>query len=99
MAPSHGTILDSSAVIAYLASEPGAEVVEAALDSSVILAVTLGEAMTKLVRCGLDAAAAESALRNLDVECVPWTENLVWQSRELCTLARATGFCLPIAPA
>jgi PIN domain nuclease of toxin-antitoxin system len=50
-----GSVLDASALLAYLQDEPGAEVVEAALaEGAVINAATYAEALTRLSDTGRD---------------------------------------------
>jgi len=46
------TILDSSAVLAYLRNEPGAPVVAESLGDARVLTVNLAEVVTKLVAEG-----------------------------------------------
>jgi len=105
MADDPGYVLDSSALVALLAGEPGAEVVEAALPNSILSAVNLAESLTKLIRRGGEAAEVERLLRGLGLAIEPWTEELVWRSRDLCPLAWTKGLsfadraCLALASA
>ena len=87
-------VLDSSAVIALLRREQGWEKVEGALDHSVISAVNLTESMTKLIRQGGEARLVERLLRSLDLDVIPWDEELAWASRDLCPLAWTNGISL-----
>lgn len=96
-------VLDSSAVIALVRREQGWEKVQAALDHSVISAVNLTESMTKLIRQGGEPRLVERLLKALDLEVLPWDEELAWASRDLCPLAWTHGIsfadraCLAIA--
>ncbi|MGH9482805.1 MAG: PIN domain-containing protein [Terriglobales bacterium] len=105
MAAEPGYVLDSSALIALVAAEPGAEVVAAALPNALISAVNLTESMTKLIRRGGDPEEVERLLRGLGLVIEPWTEALVWRSRDLAPLAWTKGLsfadraCLALARA
>lgn len=96
-------VLDSSAVIALVRREHGWEQVQAALEHSVISAVNLTESMTKLIRRGGDPRLVERLLKALDLEVLPWDEELAWASRDLCPLAWTHGIsfadraCLTLA--
>jgi PIN domain nuclease of toxin-antitoxin system len=87
-------VLDSSAVIALVRREQGWEKVNAALDRSVISAINLAESMTKLIRQGGEPRLVERLLRALDLEVIPWDEELAWASRDLCALAWTNGISL-----
>jgi len=87
-------VLDSSAVIALVRREQGWEKVNAALDRSVISAINLTESMTKLIRQGGEPRLVERLLRALDLEVIPWDEELAWASRDLCALAWTNGISL-----
>jgi PIN domain nuclease of toxin-antitoxin system len=58
-------VLDSSAVLARLHREPGAERVRSVLPSAAISAVNFAEVITKLLDEGLSAAEAEDAAEQL----------------------------------
>ena len=95
--------LDSSAVIALVRRERGWEKVQAALERSVISAVNLTESMTKLIRQGGEPRLVERLLKALDLEVIPWDEELAWAGRDLCHLAWTNGIsfadraCLTLA--
>lgn len=96
-------VLDSSAVIALVRREHGWEKVEAALERSVMSAISLTESMTKLIRQGGEPRLVERLLRALDLEVIPWDEQLAWASRDFCPLAWTNGLsfadraCLTLA--
>ena len=95
--------LDSSAVIALVRRERGWEKVQAALERSVISAVNLTESMTKLIRQGGEPRLVERLLKALDLEVIPWDEELALAGRDLCHLAWRNGIsfadraCLTLA--
>src|SRR6185312_7051212 len=105
MAANSGFVLDSSALIAMVAGEPGAEVVATALSEAIMSSVNLVECMTKLIQRGGRPDQVERVLRGLDVPIEPWTEALAWASRDLCALAWTKGLsvgdraCLTLARA
>jgi PIN domain nuclease of toxin-antitoxin system len=96
-------VLDSSALIALVRRERGWERVNAALDRSIICAVNLAESLTKLVHKGGEPRLTERLLRDLELEIVPFDEELAWASRDLCPLAWTHGIsfadraCLALA--
>jgi PIN domain nuclease of toxin-antitoxin system len=96
-------VLDSSALIALVRGEPGSETVRAAMGASVVCAVNLTETMAKLIRAGGEPRLVERYLRGLQLEIMPWGEELAWESRDLCPLAWTHGIsfldraCLALA--
>jgi ribonuclease VapC len=96
-------VLDSSALIALVRGEPGSETVRAAMDASVVCAVNLTETIAKLIRAGGEPRLVERYLRGLQLEIMPWDEELAWESRDLCSLAWTHGIsfadraCLALA--
>jgi len=69
-------LLDSSALIALVRGEPGSETVRAAMGASVVSAVNLTETMAKLIRAGGEPRLVERYLRGLQIEVMPWDEEL-----------------------
>ena len=96
-------VLDSSALIALVRREPGWEKVDAALGRSVICAVNLAETLTKLVHKGAEPRLSERVLKSLNLEVLPFDEDLAWASRDLSPLAWTHGIsfadraCLALA--
>lgn len=96
-------VLDSSALIALVRGEPGSETVRAAVGTSVVCAVNLTETIAKLIRAGGEPRLVERYLRGLQLEIMPWDEELAWESRDLCSLAWTHGIsfadraCLTLA--
>jgi PIN domain nuclease of toxin-antitoxin system len=96
-------VLDSSALIALVRGEPGSETVRAAMGASVVSAVNLTETMAKLIREGGEPRLVERYLRGLQLEIMPWDEELAWESRDLCSPSWTHGIsfadraCLALA--
>ena len=90
-------------MIALVRGEPGSETVLAAMADSVVSAVNLTETMAKLIRAGGEPRLVERYLRGLQLEIMPWDEELAWESRDLCSLAWTHGIsfadraCLALA--
>ena len=80
-------ILDTSALLALFRSEPGWDVVQAALGESAVCAINLTEIITKLIRKGGEPRRVERYLRGLPMPILPWDEELAWESRDLAPLA------------
>ena len=58
-------VLDSSAILAVLNNEPGADAVEEMLDDALVSTVNYAEVVAKLVERGSTSAQAQSALRSI----------------------------------
>lgn len=71
-----GTVIDASAILAYLQNEDGADKVEAALEQGVISAVTLTEVLGKLIGKGVPANQAEADLDDLGLGVVDYDREL-----------------------
>jgi len=67
-----GTMLDASAVLALAFSEPGAEVVAAALADAKVSAVNLSEAGAKMIDKGFDPDQAVGWLQTLGLRVLPF---------------------------
>jgi PIN domain nuclease of toxin-antitoxin system len=68
-------VLDSSAVLAVLQGEPGAEIVLANLPGAFLSTVNLAEVITKLTMAGLPAAEARLSVEQLRLTIVDFTSN------------------------
>lgn len=67
----NASVLDASAVLAYLQQEPGHEMVQVALTAGArISAVNLAEVLSKVVSKGLDAALVRERLDALGLQVV-----------------------------
>ncbi len=87
-------VLDSSALLALLFDEPGADRVAAVLPDAVVSAINLAETATKLHDRGLDEAAARAAVAATGVRIVPFSEDLAWIAARLRASTRDAGLSL-----
>jgi ribonuclease VapC len=71
-------ILDTSAVLAAILGEPGAEVVTAALPEARISAVNLGELVAALVARGMPEQEVRVAVESLGTTIEPFDEGMAW---------------------
>ena len=67
-------VLDASAVMAFLHSEPGGDIVWEALSDALISAVNYSEVLKKAIERGKDAEGVASAIRRLSLAIVPFDE-------------------------
>jgi ribonuclease VapC len=70
-------VLDASALIALLRSEPWAEVVRKSLDRAIISAVNYSEVLKKAVERGGPVALAVSTIEALSISIIPFDERQV----------------------
>lgn len=87
-------VLDTSAVLAWLRDEPGADVVHPLLPVAVMSAANWSETWQKLHQHGADAGRATSRLRTLGVRVEPLTEADAVTAASLWTRTRAAGLSL-----
>lgn len=89
-------LLDASAVLAYLAEEPGSEVVQDALLSgkAVMSVVNQTEVLGKLCDWGLDWPAALATFNKLAVQLEPYAAPCAEEAARLRPLTRALGLSL-----
>ena len=96
-------VLDSSAFLALVLAEPGAEVVEPLLGASVMSAVNFSEVASKLIERGYDPDETETGLRLSDLAVEAATEQDAMAAARLLPLGRSFGlslgdrFCLALA--
>lgn len=88
------TVLDASALLALLDSEPGADRVHAAVASALISTVNLAEVYSKLADRGSDALLALQAIRFAVREVVPFTDAMAELTGRLRPLTRNLGLSL-----
>lgn len=89
------TVLDASALLAYLFDEPGADVVESALaDRPAIGCINLAETLTRLVDTGADVDAAWGTLESLPLEVVDTDAVLAVETARLRPSTRSAGLSL-----
>lgn len=93
-------VLDSSALLAYLLGEPGADTVQAALaESAAISAVNYAEVLSKLSDLGRDADSAageieQSGLTRGALRILPVDEALAREIARLRPISRHLGLSL-----
>lgn len=88
-------VLDSSAVLAYLQSEPGSEIIEPILlGKSLVSAVNLAEIVSKLRDGGMPEPVIEEALAELSLTTVPFDADSALATRLLIGLTKSLGFSL-----
>jgi ribonuclease VapC len=87
-------VLDSTALIALVAREPGFERVEELLERSAINAVNLTETIHKLVQKGSASRVVERMLQGLQLNVIAWTEDLAYRSAEFAILGKSHGLSL-----
>ena len=86
--------LDSSALIALINEEPGADIVTSGLAASAISTVNLAEVVTKLVERGIDVRDLPQMLVEGKVEIVPFTEAQAFLCGRLRQITRSRGLSL-----
>ncbi len=91
MAPA---VLDASAVLAALAGEPGADVVNAALPNAVISTVNLTEVGAKLAERGMNEADIRAAVGMLGLNVVIFDEDAAYAAAMLRVRTRGHGLSL-----
>jgi ribonuclease VapC len=89
------TVVDASALLAYVLDEAGAEVVQDALEEeSSIGTVNLAEVLTKLSDVGQDPSSAMDRLAVLPIDVVVFDEDLAVETARLRPLTSAAGLSL-----
>ena len=88
------TVLDSSAVLALLWGEPGAENVAASVQHARVSAVNLSEVVARLVDRGMAPAEARHAIRELELRVEVFDKELAIEAGLLRTATRALGLSL-----
>lgn len=87
-------VIDSSAFLALLWSEPGHQTVLAAIDGAAISAVNMAEVASKLADRGVTGAAVSSNLAKFPVEVVPFDERQALRTGELRDATRRLGLSI-----
>lgn len=98
-------VLDSSAIIAFLQREPGADVVAKVITRSIVSTVNAAEIVAKLIQFGLTANEAVDAMKALPVRKVPFelaqalTAGAMWDRGKSMGLSLGDRACLALAEA
>lgn len=87
-------VLDSSAVLALLWGEPGAEIVAASVQVARVSAVNLSEVVARLVDRGMAPAEARQAIRELELRVDVFDTELAIEAGLLRAATRAHGLSL-----
>ncbi len=88
-------VLDTSALLALLNEEAGAEVVEEAVSAGATIgAVNLAEVVTKLAEHGVTEAEISEALQPLSLRVAPFDESLAYATGALRPVTRRFGLSL-----
>ncbi len=87
-------VLDASALIAYLRSEPGGPAIATILPKSVISSVNLTEVVTKMIDEGLSPGQVKEIFTETSVATVSFDEQQAFAAGELRTSTRALGLSL-----
>ena len=92
--PDFPAVLDASAVLTWLAAEPGEDFIDPLLDGGLISAVNLGEVLYKVAEHGSDPGRTAADLVGYGLRSVPFTAAhaaLLPALREADRLARGNG--------
>ena len=87
-------VLDASALIAVMNSEPGAEIVRAALADAIISAVNYSEVLKKTIERCQTTVPVVAFVHGFSVEIAPFDESLAATSAELYPQTKAHGMSL-----
>jgi ribonuclease VapC len=87
-------VLDASAILAVLNSEPGAELVRASLAGAVMSAVNYSEVLKKTIERGGTGEAAAAFVRGLSVAVIAFDETLAAVSADLYPQTKQHGLSL-----
>lgn len=88
------TVLDSSAVLAVLQQEPGAEVIQAVVGRAVLSTVNLVEVIDKLVRRGSSPSQARNRIERMGIRVATFTEDQAIQAADFLRAYRNNGLSL-----
>src|SRR5579859_3067666 len=87
-------VLDTSALLALLNGEPGADRVAAVIDQALVSSVNLAELITKLVTRGVPSAAARSVLDSFQLEVSDFTRPLAEETGSMVEKTKMRGLSL-----
>ena len=99
----NAVVLDASALLALLRSEPGAKKVEGALAGARMSVVNMAEVASHYNRLGMPADMVDQMLRPLPIALVPADIELCWEVGRLRAVTAEAGlslgdrFCLALA--
>ena len=88
------SVLDASALIAFLRNEPGADSVAAVLTRSCISAVNLAEVLSKMAEYGKPVDAVAYQIERLRIQVIPFESEQARIVASLWHATRAAGLSL-----
>jgi ribonuclease VapC len=87
-------VLDASAVLALLANERGADLVQRALGSALMSAVNLAEVLTKLGERGVPQAEQRTIRTSLGLDIRRFDEASAWTAAQLRNATKKYGLSM-----
>ena len=87
-------VLDSSAVLALLLAEPGADKVLSALPGALLSTVNFAEIVSKLCERGMPAEQARTAIESIGVEVIDFDLDQACLTGDLRNRTRSAGLSL-----
>jgi PIN domain nuclease of toxin-antitoxin system len=87
-------VLDASALLALLNSERGAKTVASYLPDAAMSTVNLSEVVAKLAEIGMTESEIQTALVGLQIQFIPFNEDLALQAGLMRPRTRHLGFSL-----
>lgn len=87
-------VLDSSALLALLWSEPGSDAVAAVMDNAAISAVNMAEVYSKLIDRGIVGDEIRALLSELAIRVVTFDEAQAFKAGDLRLATRALGLSI-----
>ena len=88
------TVLDASALLAFLQNEPGCDQVEASLPEAVISSVNWAEVVQKSIAAGVNVDGLREDLEALGLRIVPFTAEEAEIAAQLWQQTRQVGLSL-----
>ena len=88
------SVLDASAILAYLVGESGFRDVEKLLDDAAVSAVNIAEVASKLAERGAPPDRIRQTIQALGVEVIPCDEMIAYRIGDLRESTKALGLSL-----
>lgn len=87
-------VLDASAILALLSSEPGADMVASVIPRGLVSAVNLSEVVAKLTDAAVPNETIHEAIEGLGLDIVPFDVGQAYDAGLLRSLTRAAGLSM-----
>ncbi len=87
-------VLDASALLALLWSEPGGDAVATVMDNAVMSAVNWAEVVSKLQERGIDLAEARPMLAELSIDVLPFDQEQAFATGALRMKSKHLGLSI-----